>query len=416
MRLTTGHEDPKGPIRGPIEGDFYMRAVTWHGRADVRVDTVPDPRIQDPTDVIIEITSSGICGSDLHLIEVMAPFMSVGDVMGHEPMGIVREVGAEVTAVKPGDRVVVPFNISCGTCWMCSQGLQSQCETTQNRDQGMGASLFGYTKLYGQVPGGQAEFLRVPFGNTLPIKVPDAPLDDRYVYLSDVLPTAWQAVQYAGVPQNRSVLVLGLGPIGDMATRVAKHLGATQVIAADVVPERLARARANEIEVIDSTEQEEVVEAVRELTDGRGPDAVIDAVGMEAHGSPLATLAQKATAVVPDAIMEKVMQVAGIDRLAALNTAIEAVRRGGTISLSGVYGGATDPLPLMRMFDKQIQLRMGQANVWRWVPEILPLLVDGDPLGVDDFATHRVPLEEAPQAYMNFREKKDGTVKVLLQP
>ena len=403
-------------MHGPIEGDPDMRAVTWHGRADVQVDTVPDPVIQEPTDVIVEVTSSGICGSDLHLIEVMAPFMTVGDVMGHEPMGIVREVGSEVTAVKAGDRVVVPFNISCGTCWMCSQGLQSQCETTQNRDRGFGASLFGYTKLYGQVPGGQAEYLRVPFGNTLPIKVPDAPLDDRYVYLSDVLPTAWQAVQYAGIPQGGTVLVLGLGPIGDMCTRIAKHLGAGQVIASDVVPERIARARRNGIQVIDTTNQADVVAQVRDLTDGRGPDAVIDAVGMEAHGSPLASLAQKATAVVPDAVMEKVMQVVGVDRLAALNTAIEAVRRGGTISLSGVYGGATDPLPLMRMFDKQIQLRMGQANVWRWVPDILPLLLDGDPLGVDDFATHRVSLEDAPQAYMNFREKQDGTVKVLIQP
>jgi threonine dehydrogenase-like Zn-dependent dehydrogenase len=393
-----------------------MRAVTWHGRADVRVETVPDPTIQEPTDVIVEITSSGICGSDLHLIEVMAPFMTVGDVMGHEPMGIVREVGAEVTELEVGDRVVVPFNISCGTCWMCSQGLHSQCETTQNREQGFGASLFGYTKLYGQVPGGQAEYLRVPFGNTLPIKVPDGPPDDRFVYLSDVLPTAWQAVQYAGVPDGGSVLVLGLGPIGDMSTRIAKHLGAGTVFGADVVPERLERARSRGVEVISSTKQQDVVDAVRDATDGRGPDAVIDAVGMEAHGSPLAALAQKATAVVPDAIMEKVMQVAGVDRLAALSTAIEAVRRGGTISLSGVYGGATDPLPLMRMFDKQIQLRMGQANVKRWVPEILPLLTDEDPLGVDGFATHHVPLEEAPEAYMNFREKKEGTVKVLLKP
>ncbi|GAA3180280.1 zinc-dependent alcohol dehydrogenase [Blastococcus jejuensis] len=393
-----------------------MRAVTWHGRADVRVDTVPDPVIQEPTDVIIEVTSTGICGSDLHLIEVMAPFMSVGDVMGHEPMGVVREVGSEVTAVKPGDRVVVPFNISCGTCWMCSQGLQSQCETTQNRDQGFGASLFGYTKLYGQVPGGQAEYLRVPFGNTLPIKVPDGPADDRFVYLSDVLPTAWQAVQYAGIPQGGSVLVLGLGPIGDMASRIALHLGAGKVFGADSVPERIERSRTRGVEVISSTDQEDVVSAVRDATDGRGPDAVIDAVGMEAHGSPLATLAQKATAIVPDAIMEKVMQVAGVDRLAAVHTAIEAVRRGGTISLSGVYGGATDPLPLMRMFDKQIQFRMGQANVLRWVPDILPLLTDEDPLGVDSFATHHVPLAQAPQAYANFRDKKEGTVKVLLKP
>jgi threonine dehydrogenase-like Zn-dependent dehydrogenase len=393
-----------------------MRAVTWHGRADVRVDTVPDPAIQEPTDVIVEITSSGICGSDLHLIEVMAPFMTVGDVMGHEPMGIVREVGSEVTEVRPGDRVVIPFNISCNTCWTCRQGLQSQCETTQNRDTGFGASLFGYTKLYGQVPGGQAEYLRVPFGNTLPIKVPEGPPDDRFVYLSDVVPTSWQAVQYAATPKDGTLLVLGLGPIGDMSSRIARHLGVENVYAADVVPERLARARARGIETIDSTDQADVVAAIRDATDGRGPDAVIDAVGMEAHGSPVAQIAQKASGIIPDAIMEKVMLVAGVDRLAAVNTAIEAVRRGGTISLSGVYGGGTDPLPLSRMFDKQIQLRMGQANVWRWVPDILPLLVDGDPLGVDEFATHHVPLEQAPEAYMNFRDKKEGTVKVLLRP
>src|SRR3954447_16564370 len=393
-----------------------MKAAVWHGKRDVRVDTVPDPTIQEGTDVIVRITTTGLCGSDLHLYEVLGPFLDEGDILGHEPMGIVEEVGGAVTEVAPGDRVVIPFNVSCGTCAMCSTGLHSQCETSQVREQGTGASLFGYTRLYGSVPGGQAEYLRVPFGNTLPIKVPEGPADDRFVYLSDVLPTAWQAVAYAGIPNDGSVLVLGLGPIGDMAARIALQQGAGQVFAADVVPERLARARARGVTVIDTTEQADVVGRVQDATDGRGADAVIDAVGMEAHGSPLATLAQKATAVVPDAIMEKVMQVAGIDRLAALNTAIETVRRGGTISLSGVYGGATDPLPLMRMFDKQIQLRMGQANVWRWVPEILPLLVDGDPLGVDDFATHRVPLEEAPEAYMNFREKKDGTVKVLLQP
>jgi threonine dehydrogenase-like Zn-dependent dehydrogenase len=299
---------------------------------------------------------------------------------------------------------------------MCSQGLQSQCETTQNREQGFGASLFGYTKLYGQVPGGQAEYLRVPFGNTLPIQVPEGLPDDRFVYLSDVLPTAWQAVQYAATPPGGTLLVLGLGPIGDMCTRIAHHLGIEHVYAADVVPERIARATARGTEVIRATDQDEVVGAIRDATDGRGPDAVIDAVGMEAHGSPLASIAQKASAVIPDAIMAPVMKVAGVDRLAALNTAIEAVRRGGTISLSGVYGGATDPMPLSKMFDKQIQLRMGQANVWRWVPDILPILTEGDPLGVDDFATHHVPLEQAPQAYADFREKKDGAVKVLLKP
>src|SRR3954471_20130865 len=392
-----------------------MKAVAWHGKRDVRVDTVPDPKIEQPTDAIVRITTTAICGSDLHLYEVLGPFMGEGDILGHQPMGIVEEVGSAVTNLAPGDRVVMPFQISCGHCFMCEQDLQTQCETTQVREHGMGAALFGYTKLYGQVPGGQAEYLRVPHANYNPIKVPDGPPDERFVYLSDVLPTAWQAVEYAGIPDGGSVLVLGLGPIGDMAARIAQQLGAGQVFAADVVPERLARARARGVTVIDTTEQADVVGRVQDATDGRGPDAVIDAVGMEAHGSPLATLAQKATAVVPDAIMEKVMQVAGIDRLAALNTAIEAVRRGGTISLSGVYGGATDPLPLMRMFDKQIQLRMGQANVWRWVPDILPLLEE-DFLGVDEFATHHVPLDQAPQAYMNFREKKDGAVKVLLKP
>ena len=273
-----------------------MRAVTWHGRADVRVDTVPDPVIQEPTDVIIEVTSTGICGSDLHLIEVMAPFMTVGDVMGHEPMGIVREVGSEVTAVRPATASSSRSTSPAAPAGCATQGLQSQCETTQNRDQGFGASLFGYTKLYGQVPGGQAEYLRVPFGNTLPIKVPEGPPDDRFVYLSDVLPTAWQAVQYAGIPQGGSVLVLGLGPIGDMCTRIAQHLGAGQVFGVDVVPERLARARARGVDGHRHHRAGRRRRRVRDATDGRGPDAVIDAVGMEAHGSPLATLAQKATA------------------------------------------------------------------------------------------------------------------------
>ncbi|ALG09295.1 zinc-dependent alcohol dehydrogenase [Kibdelosporangium phytohabitans] len=394
-----------------------MKAVTWHGRRDVRVDTVPDPVLKEPTDVIIKVTSSGICGSDLHLYEVMGPFMGEGDILGHEPMGIVQEVGADVTAVQAGDRVVVPFNISCGTCFMCEQGLQSQCETSQVREHGMGAALFGYTKLYGQVPGGQAEYLRVPFGNTLPIKVPEGPSDDRFVYLSDVLPTAWQAVQYAGVPKDGSLLVLGLGPIGDMATRVARHLGIRQVIGIDLVPDRLRRAQDNGTETIDlSQHQGDIVEIVRGMTNGRGPDSVIDAVGMEAHGSPVAKIAQQVTGLLPDAIAAKFMQKAGVDRLSALHLAISLVRRGGTISLSGVYGGMADPMPMLTLFDKQIQLRMGQANVWRWVNDILPLLTDDDPLGVDTFATHHIPLTDAPSAYETFQRKESGMVKVLLRP
>ncbi|HET9736814.1 MAG TPA: zinc-dependent alcohol dehydrogenase [Solirubrobacteraceae bacterium] len=392
-----------------------MRAVTWHGKRDVRVDTVPDPSIQQPTDAIVRVTSTGICGSDLHLYEVMGPFMGEGDILGHEPMGIVEAVGSEVTQIAPGDRVVIPFNISCGHCWMCDQQLYSQCETTQNRESGMGASLFGYTKLYGEVPGGQAELLRVPQAQFGPIKVPEGPSDDRFVYLSDVLPTAWQAVEYAAVPEGGTVVVLGLGPIGDMCTRIAAHRG-YRVIGVDLVPERLERVRARGNEALDLEGHDDIAEHIRELTDGRGPDAVIDAVGMEAHGAPVGKLVQQMTSFVPDAIAARMMEKAGIDRLSAFHLAIDIVRRGGTISLSGVYGGQTDPLPMLTLFDKQVQLRMGQANVKRWVDDIMPLLIDGDPLGVDDFATNRIPIEEAPEAYEKFQKKQDGVVKVLIQP
>lgn len=394
-----------------------MRALTWQGRRDVRVETVPDPVIEQPDDVIVRITSTGICGSDLHLYEVLGPFLDPGDILGHESMGVVEEVGPEVTALTPGDRVVIPFNVSCGTCHMCSRGLHSQCETTQVREYGSGASLFGYTKLYGQVPGGQAEYLRVPFGNALPIKVPDGPADDRFVYLSDVLPTAWQAVEYAAVPPGGSLTVLGLGPIGDMATRIAQHRGAGLVIGVDLVNERLDRAAAHGVKCLDLRRHEkDLGDAVRELTDGRGTDAVIDAVGMEAHGNPVTKAAQWATGLLPDALAQPFMQKAGLDRLGALYAAIDLVRRGGTVSLSGVYGGAMDPMPLLRMFDKQLQFRMGQANVLHWVPDILPLLTDDDPLGVDGFATHHLPLEEAPQAYADFQAKRDGMIKTLLRP
>jgi len=395
-----------------------MKAVTYHGTRDVRVDTVADPKIEEPTDAIIKVTSTGICGSDLHLYEVMGPFLDKGDVLGHEPMGIVEEVGSAVTNLAAGDRVVIPFQIACGHCFMCGQGLQTQCETTQVRDQHMGAPLFGYTKLYGQVPGGQAEYLRVPQAQYGPIKVPQGPADDRFVYLSDVLPTAWQAVQYAAVPPGGSLVVLGLGPIGDMATRIARQQGVGKIIGVDLVPERLERVRQHGVgvEALDLTEHDDIAETIRGLTDGRGPDAVIDAVGMEAHGNTTAKGAQRVAGLLPDAIAQKVFQTAGVDRLAALTLAIDIVRRGGTISVSGVYGGAADPLPMLTMFDKQIQLRMGQANVKNWVEDILPLLTDEDPLGVDSFATHRLPLNDAPQAYKDFQQKQDGTVKVLLKP
>jgi threonine dehydrogenase-like Zn-dependent dehydrogenase len=392
-----------------------MRAAVWHGRRDVRVEQVPDPVMKEPTDAIIRVTSTGLCGSDLHLYEVMAPFMTPGDILGHEPMGIVEEVGAGVTGLSVGDRVVVPFNISCGRCFMCTSGLQSQCETTQVREHGCGAALFGYTKLYGQVPGGQAEYLCVPHADYGPIVVPPGPPDDRFLFLSDVLPTAWQAVVYAGVPEARSLVVLGLGPIGAMACRVAQHMGAEKVIGVDLVPERLESARQRGVDVINiaDVDTEQMIDAVRSKTGGRGPDAVIDAVGMEAHGSPGAKVAHQMTALMPNALAAKLMVRAGVDRLAALHTAVELVRRGGTISIIGVYGGMTDPMPMMKLFDKQVQIRMGQANVRRWTDQIMPLLTDADPLGVDSFATHHLPLSEAPHAYEMFQKKQDNAIKIV---
>ena len=392
-----------------------MKAVTWHGKRDVRVDNVPDPSIEQPTDAIVRITSTAICGSDLHLYEVLGPFLDEGDVLGHEPMGIVEEVGAEVTSIKAGDRVVIPFNISCGHCWMCGQGLQSQCETTQVHEEEMGAALFGFTKLYGQVPGGQAEFLRVPQAQYGPIKVPEGPPDTRFLYLSDILPTAWQAVEYAGIPDGGSVAVFGLGPVGQFSSRIALHRGA-RVIAVDIVPERIEMARRHGVEVLNGEEHDDIAAAIRELTDGRGPDSVIDAVGMEAHGSPVGKAVQTLSSLLPDAVEAKVMEKAGLDRLGALTASIDTVRRGGTISIIGVYGGMADPLPMLTLFDKQIQLRMGQANVKRWIDDLMPLLTDGNPLAVDDLATHLLPLDEAPHGYEIFQRKEDGAIKVVLQP
>ena len=363
-----------------------MKALTWHGTHDVRVDTVPDPRIEHPTDAIVRVTSTGICGSDLHLYEVLGPYLDAGDILGHEPMGVVEEVGAEVTHIAPGDRVVIPFNISCGHCFMCDHGLQSQCETTQVREYGTGAALLGYTKLYGQVPGGQAEFVRVPQAQYGPIKVPEGPPDDRFVYLSDVLPTAWQAVEYADVPGRRQPA--RARPRADrrdvLPDRAAPRRRA-RCIGIDLVPERLERARvARRHRRSTSKSPRRPRRPGARATNGRGPDAVIDAVGMEAHGAPFGKLAHRLAGLLPDAAARKLIETAGIDRLSAVHLAIELVRRGGTISLSGVYGGAISPMPLLQLFDKQVTLRMGQANVRRWVDDLLPLLCgDDDPLGVE---------------------------------
>ena len=394
-----------------------MKAVAWHGTKDVRVEDVPDPKIEQPTDAIVRITSTAICGSDLHLYGVLGPFLDQGDVLGHEPMGVVEEVGQEAAAhVRRGDRVVIPFNISCGRCWRCDRQRYAQCETTQTHAYDTGAALFGYTKLYGQVPGGQAEFLRVPMAHFGPVKVPDGPPDERFLYLSDILPTAWQAVDYADIPPGGSVTVFGLGPVGQFCTRIARHQGA-RVIGVDYVPERREMARRHGIEVLDPGENDDIPAAVRELTGGRGSDSVIDAVGMEAHGTPSAGMAQKLVGLLPDTAAQKLMQTVGVDRLQALTQSIETVCRGGTISLSGVYGGTADPLNMLQLFDKGVKLAMGQAHVKRWIGDLMPLLSgEDDPLGVEDLCTHRLPLSDAPHGYEIFQKKQDGTIKVVLQP
>ncbi|RFA10606.1 glutathione-dependent formaldehyde dehydrogenase [Subtercola boreus] len=391
-----------------------MRALTFQGTQNVSVETVPDPRIEEPTDVVVKITSTAICGSDLHLYDVMGAFINKGDVLGHEPMGVVVEVGSAVTKLAEGDRVVIPFVIACGHCYMCTRGLTSQCETTQNRQSGSGASLYGYTELYGDVPGGQAEYLRVQLADFNATKVGNDLPDERYLFLSDILPTAWQGVKYANVPDGGTLGVLGLGPVGQFASRIGRHFG-YRVLAIDPVPERRAMAERHGVETLDLTH--DALDRLRDLTDGRGPDSIVDAVGMEAHGNPGAEFAQKAAGLLPDAIAKKVMTTVGIDRLAALHLALDAVRRGGTVSLSGVYAGVADPMPLKDIFDKGMTLRMGQCNVQNWRDELLPLVEDpSDPLGTEDLTTHAVPLEQAPEMYELFKKKEDGCIKVVLKP
>ena len=380
-----------------------MRAVVWHGRGDVRVDEVPDPRIEEPTDAIVRVTASGICGSDLHLYGKVMPGMKEGDILGHEPLGVVEEVGSEVKHIAPGDRVVVPFNISCGDCFYCARGLHSQCETTQNTKWRKGGSLFGYTHLYGGVPGGQAEYLRVPQAHFGPIKVPEGPPDERLVLLADVLPTAWQGVVYADVPKGGTVGIWGLGAIGQACARVAFHMGAERVIGVDHVPERLELAREHGVDTIHFGEVGDVTDVVLDMTRGRGVDSGIDAVGTEAAGSIVDSVLQAT----------KVVQA---DKLNALHNCMGSIRRGGTLSIVGVYFGMMHMFPLGDLMDKQIAIRMGQANVRRWSDDILPLLIDDDVLGTQDLITHALPLQQAPYGYELFQKKMDGAVKVVLKP
>jgi threonine dehydrogenase-like Zn-dependent dehydrogenase len=389
-----------------------MKAVTWQGKRKLDVRDVEEPRIVEPTDAVVDITSTAICGSDLHLYEVMGPFIDEGFVMGHEGMGVVREVGSAVSDVAVGDRVVISCQIACGTCFMCTRNLQSQCETTQNRDTGFGGSLFGYTQLYGNVPGVQAQAARVPFADYTLIKVRSDLPDERYLFLSDILPTAWQGVQYADVPEGGTLGVLGLGPVGQLAARMGRHLG-HRVLAADLVADRRAMAERHGVEAFDVTG--DLVQRMRNETDGRGPDSVVDAVGTEAHGDRVAKIAQTAGNLLPKKVAQLMISKAGIDSTAAMHTAIDLVRRGGTISFTGAYTGAIDPFPMQKVWDKELTLRNGAVNVRRWLDDLLPLVEDpADPLGLDDLVTHHGSLDDAPRLYSDFQHKRNGCVKVVL--
>jgi threonine dehydrogenase-like Zn-dependent dehydrogenase len=389
-----------------------MKALVWHGTGNVSVDTVPDPTIIDPTDAIVRITATCICGSDLHLYDGYMPTMEAGDILGHEPMGIIEEVGSAVMKLKRGDRVVVPFTISCGTCWFCQRGLFSLCDTS-NPNASMAArimghspaGLFGYSHLLGGFPGGQAEYLRVPFADVGPVKVPDGIPDEQVVLLSDVLPTGWMAAEQAEIEPGDTVAVWGAGPVGQFAIRSAWLLGAGRVIAIDRFEERLAMAQDGKAETIDYT-QVDVYDSLQAMTKGRGPDRCIDAVGSEAHSSlPIGNA------------YDKVKQQFRLenDRPHVVREALRCCRKGGTLSIPGAYLGFADKIPLGTLMNKAITIRTGQTHVPRYTGPLLQRIVDGE-IDPSFVITHDVPLDRAPDMYRTFRDKLDGCIKVVLRP
>jgi threonine dehydrogenase-like Zn-dependent dehydrogenase len=391
-----------------------MRALVWHGKEDIRCDIVTDPEIEHPRDAIVKVTSCAICGSDLHLFHNFIPAMMPGDIMGHEMMGEVVEVGSGVNGhLKKGDRVVVPFTIICGECDQCRRGNFSVCERS-NRNKHLAdkvfghttAGLFGYTHLTGGFPGGQAEYVRVPFADATHIKVPDSLTDEQVLFLGDIFPTGWQAVVQCDIEPTDTVAIWGCGPVGQMAIRSAILLGAKQVIAIDCIPERLGMAEAGGAITIDF-EEESVVERLNELTQGKGPEKCIDCIGMEAHVMPSA----------PDTVLDRAKQMMMMesDRPHVLRQMIYVCRPGGVISIPGVYSGLADKIPLGQLMNKGLTIRTSQTHVNRWTDDLLRRIEEGqiDPSFV---ITHTMSLEDGPEMYRVFRDKRDNCIKVVLKP
>jgi threonine dehydrogenase-like Zn-dependent dehydrogenase len=389
-----------------------MKAVCWHGANDMRVETVPDPTLLNPQDAILKITSTAICGSDLHIYDGYIPTMQAGDIMGHEFMGEVVEVGSEVRKLQKGDRVVVPFPISCGHCFFCQRDLWSLCDNsnpkgwlTEKLYGHTPAGIYGYSHLMGGYAGGQAEYVRVPFADVGPVKVPDGLTDEQVLFLSDILPTGYMAAENCDIQPGDTVAIWGCGPVGQFAIKSAFLLGAERVIAIDRVPERLAMAQKDAGAEVINFEEVDAGEALKEMTGGRGPDACIDAVGLEAHGMNV------------EGLYDKVKQTVRLetDRPHVLRQAIVACRKGGTVSLAGVYGGFVDKIPMGAAFNKGLTLKMGQTHVHRYLRPLLNRIQKGD-LDPSFVITHRLPLEDAPRAYDIFKNKEENCIKVVLKP
>jgi threonine dehydrogenase-like Zn-dependent dehydrogenase len=389
-----------------------MRALCWHGANDVRVDTVPDPKILNPRDAIIKVTSTAICGSDLHIYDGFIPTMKSGDILGHEFMGEVVELGAGVTNLQIGDRVIIPFTISCGGCFFCNRDLWSLCDNSNPNawmvEKLMGhspAGLFGYSHLFGGYAGGQAEYVRVPFADIGPMKVPDGMTDEQVLFLTDIFPTGYMAAENCQIQQGDTVAVWGCGPVGQFAIKSAFMFGAEKVIAIDRVPERLQMAKEWGGAEVVNYEEFDAGEAVKEMTGGRGPDAVIDAVGMESHGTGV------------DALYDRVMQTVRLesDRPTALRQLIVACRKGGNVSLAGVYGGLIDKVPMGAAFNKGLTFKMGQTHVHRYLKPLLEHIQKGD-IDPSFVITHKMKLDDAPRGYEIFKHKKDNCIKVVLNP